>query len=153
MSKYFLVILLVTSSAVQTVTCFGLPANLMVETLDSKIPVYAGLMKTLDTTVFGSSSIININVPTLVIVVLMNLVIGSRQIGIVHLHFCFISETLLLSDLITKHWQYFGGHISTYNSFFQTAASWQKIDPELLQETKCMMFYIPRIKSAEADGF
>ena len=112
MSKYFLVILLVTSSAVQTVTCFGLPANLMVETLDSKIPVYAGLMKTLDTTVFGSSSIININVPTLVIVVLMNLVIGSRQIGIVHLHFCFISETLLFSDL-TKHWQYFGRHIST----------------------------------------
>ena len=93
MSKYFLVILLmVTSSAVQTVTCFGLPANLMVETLDSKIPVYAGLMKTLDTTVFGSSSIININVPTLVIMVLMNLVIGSRQIGIIHLHFCFIRE-------------------------------------------------------------
>ena len=111
MSKYFLVILLVTSSAVQTVTCFGLPANLMVETLDSKIPVYAGLMKTLDTTVFGSSSIININVPTLVIVVLMNLVIGSRQIGVVHLHF--ISEKLLFSDL-TKHWQYFGGHISIY---------------------------------------
>ena len=75
---------------------------------------------------------------------------ANRDCSLTFLFCCFISEKLLFSDL-TKHWQYFGGHISTYNSFFQTAASWQKIDPELLQETKCMMFYIPGINCA--DGF
>ena len=41
--------------------------------------------------------------------------------------------------------------VGTYllHTFIQTSANWQKIDPELLQETKCMMFYIPRIKSAD----
>ena len=55
-----------------------LPSNLMLESFNSKIPVYNSLSRILETTVLGSNNI-NISAPTLIIVVLVNLVIGELR--------------------------------------------------------------------------
>ena len=75
MSSNYLTVILLTVT-INSANSIFLPSNLMLESFNSKIPVYNSLSRILETTVLGSSNI-NISVPTLIIVVLVNVVIGE----------------------------------------------------------------------------
>jgi len=86
MSSNYLTVILVTVT-IHSANSIFLPPNLMLESFNSKIPVYNSLSRILETTVLGSNNI-NISVPTLIIVVLVNVVIAAifgsyvKQLGL-----------------------------------------------------------------------
>ena len=55
-----------------------LPPNLLIETFDSKIPVYMSLQRILGNTVL-SDNVVNITATTLILIVLANIFLGSRE--------------------------------------------------------------------------
>ena len=69
-----LTILVIT---VTHVTSLGLPANLMIEAFDSKIPVYRSLLELFGNTILGQNTV-NITATSLILIVVANIILGSR---------------------------------------------------------------------------